>query len=263
MGDRIEKIEDELDQGTIARPALSSATVQIDDIKCFDDRTESGAVPEDMVQSVKSMGILQPILVDARDWSILDGRRRYKAARAAGLKQVPVVCFERADVAVVSVVCNLHRSDMTPLERARKYQEAIARLALTRRQLASMIGVSETTVSNDLALLEARPEVQEGLNSGTVTVQEARSDGRKQRRQKTNSGEPKKKRGRKRVAIRIEDHLPVGVQQMIVRDDHLVLEVRVSRGSKWTGRSIEAIVRAAAPSLAKMAEDARNELDRK
>lgn len=254
-------------RGGVRRPALNATKMQLSSLRIDEDRTETGAVSEEFVRSVKNLGVLLPILVDPNTCVIIDGRRRYKAAKAAGLVEVPVVCIDHADAGMVGITCNLHRSEMTALERARKYREIMSRLAMTARQLATALGITPSSVSNDLALLDAPADVQRAIEDGTGNVHAARAAGRVARRKKTKK--TKKKRcapmrgaGRRRTQIVVDTHLPDEIQSLVVKEGDLTVTLSVPRDRRWTGPNITACLHAVASKVARLAEEARHELDR-
>jgi len=246
------------------KPAVTCVNLAIADVVIDEDRDETGDVTDELLSSVRNLGVLTPILVDPETWTVLDGRRRYKAAVAAGMKTIPVTCVDNADPGVVGITCNMHRMDMSARERARKYKGTMQRLGWPAARLAKELGLAPSTVSNDLALLEAPPAVQQEMDAGTISVHAARAAGREARRVKRVSSAEKKctvpsRMGRKRTQIRLDTHLPDSVQSAVVRSDEMVLTVRVPRDVKWTGVSLIKHLNLVAVKIAQIAEQARAE----
>ena len=133
-----------------------------------------------LVESVKAWGVLQPLIVGAApvgsgcEYLVLDGHRRYAAARAAGVATVPVVVREdlTAEDAAVRLLTDLHKQVLTPLEQA----AAFARLVdagMTQTQVAQRLGVAQGTVSKRLALLRLSPAAQDAVAAGRLPVSDA------------------------------------------------------------------------------------------
>ncbi len=146
---------------------------------------------EGLSQSIKTYGIVQPIIVRRRQdrYSIIAGERRYRAARMAGLKSVPVVVKDCSDAELmeVSLVENLQREDLNPIEEAEAMQMLMAEHALTQEELSSRLGKSRSAVANTLRLLNLPESIRSMVISGALTGGHARclvalkSDQQKQR----------------------------------------------------------------------------------
>lgn len=138
--------------------------------------------PEDLAEltdSIKQNGILQPLLVRKQGdyYEIVAGERRYQAARAAGLEEVPVIIREISDEDVfkLALIENLQRSDLTPLEEAQGYRQLIKDKGLTQEELAQALSKSRSTITNTLRLLDLPQEVQELVDEGKLTAGHARA----------------------------------------------------------------------------------------
>ena len=134
---------------------------------------------DELADSIRQNGILQPLLVRKREkgYEIVAGERRYQAARRAGLSEVPVIIREISDEDVfkLALIENLQRSDLTPLEEARGYQQLIKDKGLTQEELAQALSKSRSTITNTLRLLDLPAEVQEMVESGKLTAGHARA----------------------------------------------------------------------------------------
>jgi ParB family chromosome partitioning protein len=135
---------------------------------------------EELSESIKAQGVVQPIVV-APDpdgsYSIIAGERRWRAARRAGLEEVPVVVREVADDRErleLALVENLQRSDLNPLEEAEAYQALQEKFGLSQEEVATRVGKARTTVTNSLRLLKLPEEVLELLRDGRLTAGQAR-----------------------------------------------------------------------------------------
>ena len=124
-------------------------------------------------------GVLQPILVrrHGEKYEIVAGERRYQAARAAGLTEVPVIIREISDEDVfkLALIENLQRSDLTPLEEARGYRRLIKDKGITQEELAKALSKSRSAITNTLRLLDLPKEVQEYVETGAITAGHARA----------------------------------------------------------------------------------------
>lgn len=133
----------------------------------------------ELTDSIKQNGILQPLLVrrQADHYEIVAGERRYQAAKAAGLEEVPVIIREISDEDVfkLALIENLQRSDLTPLEEAQGYRQLIKDKGLTQEELAQALSKSRSTITNTLRLLDLPQEVQGLVDEGKLTAGHARA----------------------------------------------------------------------------------------
>lgn len=133
----------------------------------------------ELADSIKTNGILQPILVRKKNqgYEIVAGERRYQAAKVAGLKEVPVVIrdVDDAEVFQLALIENLQRSDLNPIEEAQGYKQLIDEKALTQEQLAKVLSKSRSAVTNTLRLLDLPSEVQDLMAEGKLTAGHARA----------------------------------------------------------------------------------------
>ena len=135
---------------------------------------------EDLASSMRSQGVLQPLLVrpgkEAGQYEIIAGERRWRAARRAGLESVPVIVRELDDneAMIVALIENIQREDLNPVEEARGFLQIKEALALTQEELAEKVGQTRAYVSNSLRLLRLDPQTQEELVNGRISVGHAR-----------------------------------------------------------------------------------------
>lgn len=146
----------------------------------FQPRTGiDGSDLEELTQSIRESGILQPILVRpvGGKLQIVAGERRWRAAKKAGLVEVPVIVRETTDQesAVFALVENLQREDLNPLEKAKAFKSLQAHLASSQEDVAKRVGLDRSTVANFMRLLDLAPAVQEHVSRGTLTMGHARS----------------------------------------------------------------------------------------
>ncbi|MBQ7871943.1 MAG: ParB/RepB/Spo0J family partition protein [Oscillospiraceae bacterium] len=131
-------------------------------------------------ESIRDHGILQPLAVRAMGdgyYQIIAGERRWRAARLAGLTEVPVVVVEADDRAVMelAMVENLQRQDLNPMEEADGYRVLMEDYGMTQEQAAARVGKSRPAVANALRLLALPEEIRELLRQGTLTAGHARA----------------------------------------------------------------------------------------
>jgi ParB family chromosome partitioning protein len=141
---------------------------------------------EELAISIRSQGVIQPIVVrpleptpagQAPRYEIIAGERRWRAAQIAGLASIPAVIRRVPDEAVIamSLIENIQREDLNPLEEARALERLIAEFGVTHQQAADAVGRSRAAVSNLLRLLELAPEVAELVEKRQIEMGHARS----------------------------------------------------------------------------------------
>ena len=134
---------------------------------------------EELSQSIKLNGILQPILVSPLSnggYRIVAGERRWRAARMAGLKEVPVFVRELDDKQTMqlALIENVQRRDLSPLEEARAYKNLMDEFDMTQQDISDVIGKSRSVIANSLRLLSLTDEVCEMLEKSLLTVGHAK-----------------------------------------------------------------------------------------
>jgi ParB family chromosome partitioning protein len=146
-------------------------------------RMDEGALYE-LAESIKAQGIMQPILVrqltageHTGKYEIIAGERRFRAARLAGLDQVPVLVRDVPDesAAAMSLIENIQREDLNPLEEAQGLQRLVKEFGMTHEQAAQAVGRSRSAASNLLRLLQLADPVQTMLMAGDLDMGHARA----------------------------------------------------------------------------------------
>ena len=142
-------------------------------------RMDEGSLYE-LAESIKGQGIMQPILVrpvGPAAYEIIAGERRFRAAKLAGLDEVPVLVKVVADeaAAVMALIENIQREDLNPLEEAQGLQRLVNEFNLTHEQAAQAVGRSRSAASNLLRLLNLTPPVQHLLMAGDLDMGHARA----------------------------------------------------------------------------------------
>lgn len=135
---------------------------------------------QDLADSIKAQGVVQPIVVrpiGQGHYEIIAGERRWRAAQLAGLQDIPAVVRDVPDRAAIamSLIENIQRENLNPLEEARALQRLIQEFELTHQQAAEAVGRSRAAVSNLLRLLELADEVKALVEAGTLEMGHARA----------------------------------------------------------------------------------------
>ena len=134
----------------------------------------------ELSNSIRENGIIQPIIVRRADgrgtFEIVAGERRFKAAKMAGLNQVPVIIkdIENTQALEFAIIENVQRTDLSPIEEAQGYKQLIREFDYTQEQVAKKIGCSRSHIANILRLLSLPKEVQELLDQGKITFGHAK-----------------------------------------------------------------------------------------
>ncbi len=133
----------------------------------------------ELADSIKQYGVIQPLVVVKRKgyYELIAGERRWRAARLAGLKEVPVVIKDYSDQEVVEIALieNIQRQDLNPIEEALAYERLIQEFNLTQDQVAERVSKSRPTISNSLRLLKLCTEVQQMLIDDMLTMGHVRA----------------------------------------------------------------------------------------
>jgi ParB family chromosome partitioning protein len=133
----------------------------------------------ELTDSIKAQGVLQPVLVrkDGSGYKLIAGERRWRAAQAAGLKEVPALVREvtEAQAFELALVENLQRADLNPIEEAEGYQRLVEEFKLTQEQISQRVGKERSTVANSLRLLALPPDVKALVADGSLSMGHARA----------------------------------------------------------------------------------------
>ena len=135
---------------------------------------------QELADSIREHGVIQPLTVRALDkgfYQIIAGERRWRAARMAGLKQVPVYVMEADDrqVMELALIENLQRTDLNPMEEAQGYQTLISQYELTQEEVAQQVGRSRPAVANALRLLSLQDSIAKLVEEGQLSAGHARA----------------------------------------------------------------------------------------
>ena len=134
---------------------------------------------DELAQSIRESGIVQPILVVPEEghYKIVVGERRWRAAQKAGLKKIPALIRTLAPdkQLEISIIENIHRENLNPLEIASAYQRMAEELKYTQQDIADRVGKDRTSVTNYMRLLKLPREIQDGVADGKLSMGHARA----------------------------------------------------------------------------------------
>ncbi len=133
----------------------------------------------ELAESIKQFGVLQPLLVQKRDdyYEIIAGERRWRAAKIAGLKEIPVIIkdFTNQQIVEISLIENIQREDLNPIEEALAYKRLLTEFSLKQDEIAERVSKSRTTVTNSLRLLKLDTRVQQMVIDDMISTGHARA----------------------------------------------------------------------------------------
>ena len=133
----------------------------------------------ELAESIKQYGVLQPLLVSAKDdyYEIIAGERRWRAAKMAGLKEIPVIVreYNNQEIVEISLIENIQREDLNAIEEAQAFRNLIDEFGLTQDELAEKVSKSRTAVTNSMRLLKLEEKVQQMLIDEMITPGHART----------------------------------------------------------------------------------------
>jgi len=133
----------------------------------------------ELADSIKQFGVIQPILVQLKDdyYEIIAGERRWRAAKLAGLKEIPVIIkeFTEQEVVEVALIENIQRENLNPIEEAVAYKRLLNEFSLKQDEVAERVSKSRTAVTNAMRLLKLDEKVQEMVVNEMITTGHARA----------------------------------------------------------------------------------------
>lgn len=142
-------------------------------------RTFNSESIDELAESIKRYGVIQPIIVVKKDnyYEIVAGERRWRASKKAGLTEIP--CIVREDTEKqnkeIALIENIQREDLNPIEKARSFRQLMDEYGLTQQELAETIGISRSALANTVRLLNLDPRVLDLVLQGKLTEGHARS----------------------------------------------------------------------------------------
>ena len=133
----------------------------------------------ELADSIKQFGILQPLLVQKKkdDYEIIAGERRWRAAKIAGIKEVPIIVKEytNQEIVEISLIENIQRENLNPIEEAMAYKRLLEEFSLKQDEVAERVSKSRTAVTNSMRLLKLSPRVQQMIVDDMISTGHARA----------------------------------------------------------------------------------------
>ncbi len=163
-------------------PGATVASLKIAEISVskFQPRQKASSLGmEELIASIKEKGVIQPVLVRPKDggYELIAGERRLRAAKKLGFTQLPVIIrdVQDAEALQLSLIENIQREQLNPLEEAQAYQRLIAEFGYTQEKIAKVVGKDPSSISNTLRLLKLPEEIQVALRNGAISMGHART----------------------------------------------------------------------------------------
>ncbi|MBE6062015.1 MAG: ParB/RepB/Spo0J family partition protein [Clostridium butyricum] len=166
--------DDSFDEDNNQKNTLS---ISINKIKSDKDQPRKAFDSEkiaELTESIKTHGIIQPLIlrkVNSDQYTIVAGERRWRAAKIAGLKEVPAIIMEltESEILEISLIENIQRQDLNPIEEAIAYKKLIDDFKMTHEQLSKRIGKSRTSITNTMRLINLDVRVQQYIIEGVIS----------------------------------------------------------------------------------------------
>lgn len=173
--DKSKKTEDETEGST-------EVLIKISKIEPNREQPRKDFNPEaigELADSIRQYGVLQPLLVQKKDdyYEIIAGERRWRAAKEAGLKEVPVVIreYSKQQTMEIALIENVQREDLNPVEEALAYRQLMEEFTLTQEEIAARVSKNRATITNSLRLLKLDNRILEMLSQGQLSGGHARA----------------------------------------------------------------------------------------
>lgn len=142
-------------------------------------KTFSDEQLQELVDSIREKGIIQPLLVRRRSdgYELIAGERRWRAAQRAGLREIPILVKDVSDSEMLelSLVENIQRENLNPIEEAEAYKRLMEQFHLTQEEISKKVGKDRSTIANTVRLLRLPPEIKLSLAEGKITMGHARA----------------------------------------------------------------------------------------
>lgn len=172
------------DEGIVAANPSAETTVEVDIIKVEPNknqprRTFNEDALAELADSIKQYGIIEPLIVQERDgyFMIIGGERRWRAAKMAGLKKVPVIVkhLTEQEIDEISLIDNIQREALNPIDEAFAYKRLLDEYNLKQEEVAERVSKSRTTITNSIRLLKLDERVQKMIVQDLITTGHARA----------------------------------------------------------------------------------------
>ncbi len=162
---------------------INAVYVPIENVSPNPNQPRKAFNPEaitELAASIKAQGIIQPLLVEEivpGKYSIIAGERRFRAAQEAGIEKIPVIIRKLSELErlEMSLIENIQRENLNPIEEASAYQYLLQRSQMTQEELAEKVGKSRSAVANSIRLLSLSDSLKDDIISGTITAGHARA----------------------------------------------------------------------------------------
>ncbi|MCX5918963.1 MAG: ParB/RepB/Spo0J family partition protein [Deltaproteobacteria bacterium] len=142
-------------------------------------KTFSDEQLQELVDSIREKGILQPLLVRRKidGYELIAGERRWRAAQRAGLREIPILVRDVSDSEMLelSLIENIQRENLNPIEEAEAYKRLVEQFHFTQEEISKKVGKDRTTIANTVRLLRLPPEIKLSLAEGKITMGHARA----------------------------------------------------------------------------------------
>ena len=142
-------------------------------------KTFSDEQLQELVDSIREKGILQPLLVRRKSdgYELIAGERRWRAAQRAGLREIPILVRNVSDSEMLelSLIENIQRENLNPIEEAEAFKRLMEQFHLTQEEISKKVGKDRTTIANTVRLLRLPPEIKLSLAEGKITMGHARA----------------------------------------------------------------------------------------
>jgi len=164
------------DEGTIREIKISEVEPNKHQPRKYFDQEKL----EMLAESIKTHGVIQPIIVQKQEtgfYKIIAGERRWRAARLAGLKTIPVIVkdYNKKDVLEIALIENLQREDLNPIEESEAYKNLLEEFGLTQEEISMRVGKSRSAIANSLRLLNLCTEIRQMLIEDKISSGHARA----------------------------------------------------------------------------------------
>ena len=161
-----------------ARKFIASVSIRSRRVLCSRAKNLRSEALQELVDSIRQHGIIQPLIVRPVDGrhELIAGERRWRAAQELGLTEVPVIIRRASDLEVleISLIENLQRADLNPIEEAQGYARLAGEFGLRQEDIALKVGRSRAAVANAMRLLDLHPQIQIWLNQDLLSVGHAK-----------------------------------------------------------------------------------------
>lgn len=169
----IPEYDNDNEQGIETVKLLDIEPNQYQPRKHFDDESLM-----ELADSIREHGVIQPIIIRQRNsgYQIVAGERRWRAAKLAGLSEIPVIIknFDERQVMEIALIENLQREDLDPIDEAKAYKSLMEQFNLTQEDISKRVGKSRSAIANSIRLLNLDDKIQEMVSEGKITTGHAK-----------------------------------------------------------------------------------------